>query len=123
VLALSTGDSAVDQESARDLEACLPLQLSIDGVPVVAPEKLMTLEAQTNGVYDRQSARALGLAVGARWVLYGNFAGGVANLYVVEVVDDRSIYADSARVDDAHARCTSFAAAAAARLKAEPTPR
>ena len=90
VLPLSTGDSANAQSQARDLEGCLPLQLSADHAAVVAPEKMMTLQAQTNGVYDKDSARAFGLAVGAEWVLFGNIAGGVAHLTVVAVVDDRT---------------------------------
>ena len=90
---------------------------------MVAPEKLMTLEAQTNGAYDKASARALGLAVGARWVVYGHVAAGTANLFVATVLDDRTVYADSFTLDDAPARCKSFAAAAAARLATEPPPR
>ncbi len=117
VLALSTGDSAVDQQRARDLEGCLPTQLAADRVDVVAPEKLMTLEVKTNGAYDKTSARALGLAVGARWVVYGNVAAGTASLFVSEVLDDRTEYADSFRLDDVAARCKAFAAAAAERLR------
>ena len=120
VLPLSTGDSANDQSHARDLEACLPLQLSTDHVAVVPPEKMMTLQAQTNGVYDRASARAFGLAVGAEWVLFGNIVGGVAHLTVAEVVDDRTIYEDRIRADDPHTSCVRFSAATAARLAAEP---
>jgi hypothetical protein len=117
VLAFSTGDSPADQQKARDLEGCLPLQLSTDHVAVVAPEKLMTLQAQTNGVYDRASARALGLAVGARWVLFGNIASGTAHLTVAAVVNDETVYADSFPLDNAASRCKSFAAAAAPRLR------
>jgi CHAT domain-containing protein len=120
VLAISVGESAVDQARARDLEGCLPMQLSEDRVAVVAPEKLMTLQAQTNGAYDEARARALGLAVGARWVVYGNVASGTAHLYVATVLDERTVYADSFPLDDAKARCTAFAAAAAARLATEP---
>ncbi len=76
----------------------------------------MTVQAQTNGALDRDSARHLGLAVGARWVVYGNVAGGTANLFVASVLDDRTVYADSFPVDDSKQRCVSFAAAAAARL-------
>jgi CHAT domain-containing protein len=120
VLPLSTGDSANDQSHARDLEGCLPLQLSTDHVAVVPPEKMMTLQAQTNGVYDKASARAFGLAVGAKWVLFGNVVGGVAHLTVAEVVNDRAIYEDRFRIDDPRARCVELAAATAARLAAEP---
>ena len=119
VLAFSTGDSQDDQKHARELEWCLPEQLSIDHVDVVAPEKLMTVQAQVNGVQDRASARALGLAVGARWVVYGNIARGTASLFVSEVLNDRVVHADSFTIEDPRARCTTFAAAAAARLAAE----
>jgi hypothetical protein len=122
VLAISAGDSPDDQARTRDLEGCLPMQLTDDHAAVVAPEKLMTLEAQTNGVYDKASARALGLAVGARWVVYGNVVAGTANLFVATVLDDRTVYADSFKLDDVKARCTSFAAAVAARLATEAPP-
>lgn len=121
VLPLSTGDSAADQQKARDLEGCLPLQLSTDGVPVVAPEKLMTLVAQTNGAFDKASARALGLAAGARWVLYGNITSNTAHLFAAEVLNDRSIYADTFPLDNPAAGCKSFAAALAPKLLAEPS--
>jgi CHAT domain-containing protein len=116
VIALSTGQSPDDQQNARQLEWCLPVQLSVDHLPVVAPEKLMTLQAQTNGAYDRASARALGLAVGARWVVFGNVDAGVADLTVSEVLDDRTIYSARFRIDDPRARCTDFAAAVAGKL-------
>ncbi len=122
VLAISAGDGADDQARTRELEGCLPMQLTDDHVAVVAPEKLMTLQAQTNGVYDKASARALGLAVGARWVVYGNVVAGTANLFVATVLDDRTVYADSVKLDDVKARCTSFAAAVAARLATEAPP-
>ena len=120
VLPLSTGQADGDQQKARDLEGCLPLQLATDRVAVVAPERLMTLVAQTNGAFDRASARAVGLAAGARWVVYGNVAAGTANLFVAAVLDDRSVYADSFPLDDPQARCKSFAAAAARKLATAP---
>lgn len=120
VLAISPGDRVEDQGHARELEWCLPGELTTRHVPVVAPEKLMTLEAQTNGAYDKDSARKIGLAVGARWVVYGNIASGTANLFVSAVLDDRTVYADSFRIDDARSRCIQFATAAAARLATEP---
>ena len=116
VLALSTGGSADDKQNARQLEWCLPTQLSLDHVPVVAPEKLMTLQAQTNGAYDQPSARALGLAVGARWVVYGNVAAGIATVSVSEVLNDRTVYTDRFPLDNPRDRCHAFAAATAARL-------
>jgi CHAT domain-containing protein len=119
VLSFSTG-AADDQQKVRDLEGCLPLQLSTDHVPVVAPEKLMTLEAQTNGALDRPSARALGLAVGARWVIYGNVVHDTATLYVSDVLDDKSIYDATFPLDDVHVRCNAFAKAAAVHFLAEP---
>ena len=121
VLPLSTGASGDDQKKARELEWCLPLELTRDHVAVVAPEKLMTPEAQTNGVMDKDSARRFGLAVGARWVLYGNLAGGTANLFVAEVVNDLVLYADSFPVDDSARRCRQFAAAVAAHMQ-QPAP-
>ena len=120
VLPLSTGATA-DHQKARDLEGCLPLQLSTDGAPVVPPEKLMTLTAQTNGAYDKSSARALGLAAGARWVLYGNIASNTANLFVSEVLNDTTLYADSFPLDDIPTRCRSFASTVAPKLLAEPS--
>ncbi|MGZ3408365.1 MAG: CHAT domain-containing protein, partial [Polyangia bacterium] len=120
VLALSTGESSADQGHARELEWCLPEQLTSDHVAVVPPEKIMTTQLHTNGAQDKASARSLGLAVGARWVVYGNVARGTANLFVSEVLNDRVVHADSFTLDDPHARCVSFAAAAAARLAAEP---
>lgn len=122
VLPLSTGQSQLDQRHARELEWCLPVQLSNDHVPVVPPEKLMTLQAQTNGAYDQASARALGLAVGARWVLYGNVDAGVAHVAVSEVMNDRAIYDAPIALDDPRAGCTAFAAATAAHLLREPPP-
>jgi len=119
----ASGRSTADQDAARELEWCLPGELVRDGVKAMAPEKLMTLTAQTHGAYDRASARALGLAAGARFVVYGNVAGGTANLFVSAVLDDRSVYADSFVVGgDARARCVAFAAGAAARLATEPVP-
>jgi CHAT domain-containing protein len=123
VLALSAGASADDQRHARELEWCLGPELVHDHVAVVAPERLLTPEAQTNGVYDRASARALGLAVGARWVLYGNVAAGRANLFVSAVLDDRLVHADSLDPGDVRAACSRFAAAAAAHLALEPPAR
>lgn len=120
VLALSASDKPEDQRKARELEWCLPEALSKDGVDVIAPEKLMTGQAQTNGVYDKTSARAFGLSVGARYVVYGNVAGGRADVFVSQVLDDRSVHADSFDIDDANRRCRQFAAAAAARLADEP---
>jgi CHAT domain-containing protein len=120
VLALSTGQSQEDQRRARELEWCLPVQLSNDHVEVVPPEKIMTTQAQTNGAQDRASARALGMAVGARWIVYGNVERGTVNLFVSEVINDRTLHSDSFPLDDPRARCTTFAAAAAARLLAEP---
>jgi CHAT domain-containing protein len=122
VLAVSAGESTTDQRHARELEWCLPGELAKDHVDVVSPERLMTLQAQVNGALDRTSARALGHAVGARWVVYGNVASGTAHLFVSEVLNDRTVHADSFTVDDPTARCTSFAAAAAAHLAAEPNP-
>ena len=83
----------------------------------------MTMQTQTNSALDRDSARHLGLSVGARWVVYGNVAGGTANLFVASVLDDRTVYADSFKLDDSKKRCVSFAAAAAARLATEAEPR
>ncbi len=120
VLSLSTGDSAADQHNARELEWCLPLQLSLDHVTVVPPEKLMTLLAQANGAYDQERARSVALSAGARWVVYGNVDTGTAHLFVSDVPDGRTAYADSFRLDDPRARCTAFAAAVAARLAGEP---
>jgi CHAT domain-containing protein len=122
VLPFAGAASPEDQRKARELLWCLPSELSHDGVDVVAPEKLMMREAQINGAYDKASARMVGLGVGARWVVYGNVAGGVANLFVSEVVNDRTVHADSFRVDDTKAACTHFAAAAAGRLAQEPRP-
>ncbi|MCU1282957.1 MAG: hypothetical protein JWM53_6503, partial [bacterium] len=122
VLSLSTGESQDDQKHARELEWCLPVQLSNDHVEMVAPEKIMTVQVQTNGVQDKASARALGLALGARWVVYGNIERGTANLFVTEVLNDRVVHADRFTLDDPRARCTAFAAAAAKRLAAEPLP-
>jgi CHAT domain-containing protein len=119
VLAFSASASAEDQKKARELEWCLPGELVKDHVDVVAPEKLMTGEAQQNGVYDKASARAFGLAHGARWVVHGNVADGRANLFVSEVLNDRVVHADSFAVDDVKIRCGNFAAAAAARLENE----
>jgi CHAT domain-containing protein len=123
VLTLSTGSDPSDHQHARELVWCLPDELVRDRVAIVPPEKLMTVQAQTNGALDRGSARALGLSVGARWVVYGNVAGGTANVFVAEVLNDRTVFADSFKVDDVKARCTSFAAATAARIAAEPPSR
>ncbi|MDB4970865.1 MAG: hypothetical protein JWN44_6554 [Myxococcales bacterium] len=120
VLAFGAGATESASKSARELEWCLPEELVKNHVDVVAPEKLMTTQAQTNGAYDKASARALGLALGARWVIYGNLSDGTANLFLSEVVNDRTVHADSFRVDDVKMRCTNFAAAAAARLAQEP---
>jgi len=120
VLSFSTGASD-DQQKVRDLEGCLPLQLSTDHVPVVAPEKFMTLEAQTNGAYDKPAARALGLAIGARWVIYGHVANNTAILHVSDVLDDRDLYDATFALDDVHVRCTAFAKAATVHLLAEPS--
>jgi hypothetical protein len=120
VLAISAGSKDTDVKAARELEWCLPGELVRVHVDVVPPEKLMTRQAQTNGVFDKASARALGLASGARWVIYGNVAGGAANLFVSEVVNDRTVHADTFPVDDVKMRCTNFATAAAIRLAMEP---
>ena len=121
VLALSASASPDDQQQARQLEWCLPDELQHDRVPVVPPASLDTLEAQTNGALDRMMARRIGLAVGARWVVYGNVAGGTANLFVSGVVDDRTVHADSFKVaGEGKAECTRFAAEAAAALAKEP---
>jgi hypothetical protein len=121
VLALSASASTSDQQEARQLEWCLPDELEHDRVPVVPPANLDTLLAQTNGALDRLNARRIGLAVGARWVIYGNVAGGTANLFVSAVVDDRTVHADSFHVaGDGKAECTRFAAEAAAALAKEP---
>ena len=122
VLAFSVGDSAEDQRRARELEWCLPEALTTLHVAVVPPERLMTIQAQTNGALDRQSARNLGLAVGARFVIYGNVASGTANLFVASVLDDRTVYADSFPLDDPRPRCLAFARSAAPQLATEPTP-
>lgn len=119
VLALSASAAADDQKLARELEWCLPEELVRDHVAVVAPEKLMTAEAQTQ-VFDKASARAFGLAHGARWVVYGNVAGGRANLFVAEVLNDKTVHADSFAAADVKQQCTRFAAAVAERLKSEP---
>src|SRR5207253_5286871 len=89
VLALSASSDERDAKAARELEWCLAPELVKDHVAVVPPEKLMTTEAQTNGAYDKARARALGLALGARWVIYGNVAGGTANVFLSEVLNDR----------------------------------
>jgi CHAT domain-containing protein len=120
VLTLSAGSNPADQQRARELGWCLPDELVHDHVAIVPPEKLMTIQAQTNGVYDKGSARALGLAVGARWVLYGNVAGDTANVFVNEVLNDRPVHADSFKIDDIKARCTKLAADVASRLATEP---
>lgn len=121
VLALSSSASTDDQQQARQLEWCLPDELQHDRVPIVPPANLDTLEAQTNGALDRLSARRIGLAVGARWVVYGNVAGGTANLFVSAVIDDRTVYADSFPVSgEGKRQCTRFAAEAAAALAKEP---
>jgi len=122
VLAISPGDRPEDERHARELEWCLPSELTSDHVKVVPPERFMTLQVQTNGAYDKESARQLGLAVGARWVLYGNIALGTANLFVSAVLDDHTVYADSFRLGDTKAACTGFAAQAARRLATEPPP-
>jgi CHAT domain-containing protein len=123
VLAISASASAADQQQARQLEWCLPGELEIDRVTVVPPEKLDTLEAQTNGALDRLSARRIGLAVGARWVVYGNVAAGTANLFVSAVIDDRTVHADSFAVSgNGRPQCTRFAAETAAALAHEPEP-
>ncbi|HEX4457827.1 MAG TPA: CHAT domain-containing protein, partial [Polyangia bacterium] len=123
VLALSASASAEDQQQARQLEWCLPGELEHDRVPVVPPANLDTLQAQTNGALDRLSARRIGLAVGARWVVYGNVAGGTANVFVSAVIDDRTVHADSFAVSgDGKSQCTRFAAEAAAALAKEPPP-
>jgi CHAT domain-containing protein len=119
VLPFSASALPDEQKKARELEWCLPGELVKDHADVVAPEKLMTGEAQQNGVYDRASARAFGLAHGARWVVYGNLASGRANLFVVEVLNDRLVHGDSFAADDVKIRCTNFAAAAAKRLENE----
>jgi hypothetical protein len=119
VLALSASALPDDQKRARELEWCLPGELTKDRVAVVAPEKLMTAEVQAPAVFDKASARAFGLAHGARWVLYGNVADGRANLFVAEVLNERTVHADSFAIDDVKLRCQSFAAAAAQRLRAE----
>lgn len=121
VLPLSTGAIPDDQHNARQLEWCLPGELTRDHVAVVPPEKLMTAEAQTNGVQDRASARRFGLSMGARWVLYGNVANGTANLFVAEVMNDLVVAADSFPLDDPKRRCAEFAAMAATHLH-EPIP-
>jgi hypothetical protein len=120
VLAFSASASLEDQRRARELEGCLPGELAKDRVKVVPAEKLLGAHVQANHVWDKDSARALGLAVAARWVVYGNVAGGTANLFVAEVRNDRIIHADSFPLDDANVRCINFAAAAAARLHQEP---
>ena len=120
VLPLSTGQSTQDQRRARELEWCLPGQLTSERLEVIPPEKLMTTAIQTNGAYDKASARRFGFAVGARWVVYGNVADGTANLFVSEVLNDRTLHADRFTLDDARGRCASFAAAVAAHLAAEP---
>lgn len=123
VLAISASANADDQQQARQLEWCLPSEIERDRVVVVPPEKLATLQAQTNGALDRINARRIGLAVGARWVVYGNVAGGTANLFVSAVVDDRTIHADSFPIaGDGRAQCTRFAAETAAALAHEPEP-
>ncbi|HEX6838904.1 MAG TPA: CHAT domain-containing protein [Polyangia bacterium] len=121
VLPLSTGDSAADQQRARDLEACLPMQLSTDGAAVVPPERLMTLVAQTNGAYDKASARALGLAAGARFVLFGNIASGTAHLSVAEVLNDTTVFTSTFPLDNPTTRCNQFAATVVPKLLAEPS--
>jgi hypothetical protein len=123
VLALSAAPETVDQQEARAFEWCLPGELVKDGVAVVAPEKLMTLQVQTGGAVDKGSARQLGLAVGARWVVFGNVAAGTANVFVTNVLDDFTVHADSFRVDDVKGQCARFAAAVAARLaRDQPAP-
>src|SRR5262249_41669420 len=123
VLTLSTGANQGDHQRAREFIWCLPGELVHDHVPIVPPERLITLQAQTHRAIHRGSARALGLAVGARWVVYGNIADGTANVFVAEVLNDRTVHADSFRLDDVKARCTSFAAATAERIAAEPLRR
>ena len=123
VLPLSTGDADGDQQKARDLEGCLPLQLATDRVAVVAPERLMTLVAQTNGAFDRASARAVGLAAGARWVVYGNVAAGIGE--PVRRRGARRSQRLRRQLPPRRSRAPAasrFAAAAAARLAAEPPP-
>jgi hypothetical protein len=122
VLTLSAGGVVDDQHHARELEWCLPSELTANHVPIVAPERLMTLQTQTGGALDKDSARAVGLAVGARWVVYGNIVTGTANLFVASVLDDRVVYSDSFRADDPKSHCVSFAKAAAERLATEAPP-
>jgi CHAT domain-containing protein len=120
VLALGSSATAEDQQRARAFEWCLPDELARLHVVVVPPEKLMTLQVQTSGALDRASARQLGLAVGARWVVFGTVASGRGQLAVSHVVDDLELYRDNLALDDVKAACARFAAAVAARLRAEP---
>jgi CHAT domain-containing protein len=113
VLSLLPSPAAEDERKARELHWCLPEELALHHVAVVAPEKLMPIEASMNGALDRLRARQIGLAVGARWVLYGNVAGGTANVFVAKVVDDLTVYADSFALDDIRQRCRDLAIAAA----------
>jgi CHAT domain-containing protein len=123
VLTLAASPATADQEWARAFEWCLPAELTKDRVAVVAPEKLMTLQVQTNGAKDKASARQLGLALGARWVVFGNVAAGTANVFVSNVVDDFTLHADSFRLDDVDGQCARFAATVAARLaRVQPAP-
>jgi hypothetical protein len=123
VLALAASSSPEDVQRARALEWCLPEELTKDHLVVVPPEKLMTLQAQTGGAQDKGSARQMGLAVGARWVIHGNVTRGAAHLSVSHVVDDYTVYADTLGLDDVNQSCRRFAAAVAERLAQEqPAP-
>jgi hypothetical protein len=113
ILSLSASAAEDDVKKARELQWCLPMELASHEITLVAPEKLMPIEAATNGALDRMRARQIGLSVGARWVLYGNVAAGTANVFVAKVVDDLTVYADSFALDDTKARCRQVAAGAA----------
>jgi CHAT domain-containing protein len=119
VLALSASSLPDDQRRARDLEGCLPSELTARHVELVPPENVMTLQAETNGAMDRMSARQLGLAVGAKFVLFGHVAENNASIFVAKVVDDVTVYGDSFPVDNVPKRCKQVAAAAAKALDGE----
>jgi CHAT domain-containing protein len=119
ILALSTSAAPEDQGKARELQWCLPTELTQEKVVVVPPERLMPIEAATNGALDKLRARQIGLAVGARWVLFGNVAGGTANLFVAKVMDDLTVYADSFTLDDVRKRCHEVAVATAMAVQAD----
>jgi hypothetical protein len=122
VLALAASAAPEDTQRARSIEWCLPEELIKNHLPVVPPEKLMTLQAQTGGALDKSSARQMGLAVGARWVLYGNVTHGAAHVQVSQVLDDFTVYEETLALDSKDA-CARFAAKLAERLQQEqPAP-